>query len=84
VSQLLKRVAFSAAGREQVASLSGMDWVAWLNRQCPGEPFQGTQQLLLAESQYRATDLRGDEIQTLLQQASLWIHQHRIEEAESE
>jgi len=79
VSALLKRVACYVAGREQVACLSGMDWVAWLNRQCPKEAFQGPAQTLLAESMYQGNvNPDGAESKALFQQAADWLSSHRF------
>jgi hypothetical protein len=79
VSALLKRVACYVAGRERVASLSGMDWVAWLNQQCAHAPFQGQVQTLLAESMYQGGAQHGnEELKALFEQANAWIRSHRV------
>ena len=68
VSVVLKRVALVVFPREQVASLHGKEWVAFLNRTCSRSHF-----LELA-----TTDLNSEPGQDLIGLAGTWIRHHRI------
>jgi len=71
VSVILKRVALAVFPREQVASLYGDDWVAFLHRTCPRRYFS-------AMVKSDASDEAGDE---LIELASTWIRHHHVPEA---
>lgn len=66
LSVLLKRVALAAFPREEVASLYGQDWVAFLGRTCPGRDFT---ELLKAERDTRAPE-------PLFDASRNWIKHH--------
>lgn len=76
VNQLLKLTALAAFSRGQVAKLSGEDWVSFLNRQCPGEPFSSEQCHLLAVSTYRQQAVDSDVAHQLLAASRSWISEH--------
>ena len=68
VSVVLKRVALAVFPREQVASLYGDDWAAFLHRTCPRSYFKA---LVSSNS-----DAERDE--DLVELASTWIRHHRV------
>ena len=67
VSVILKRVALAAYPREQVASLYGSEWVAFLQQTCPQSAFSDS----LAGDQSRTVS------QSLKDSAADWIKHHR-------
>ena len=71
ISVILKRVALAAFPREQVASLYGADWAAFLNTTCSRRDFTP---LLQVEPDTPA----GADIKRL---ASAWIRHHRVPSA---
>lgn len=68
ISVILKRVALAAFPREQVASLYGEEWAAFLRRSCAQGDFSP---LVRALPDARA----GDEVRRL---AATWIRGHRV------
>lgn len=71
VSVLLKRVALVAFPREQVASLYGEEWVAFLARTCPRSDF----------SKLLAVEAGHVDISALSEIARIWITMHKRDEA---
>ena len=67
VSVVLKRVALAAYPREQVASLYGQEWAAFLQQTCPKSTFADC----FASEQSRGVS------QTLMDSATAWIKHHR-------
>ena len=65
---ILKRVALAVFPREQVASLYGKDWVAFLNMTCSRSDF----------SEVRTTDPSAEASQELIALAGIWIRHHRV------
>jgi Domain of unknown function (DUF4381) len=76
VNRLLKLTALAAFSREQVAKLSGEDWVSFLNRHCPGSPFSWEQGRLLAVSTYRSEAIDNAAARQLLDASRSWISEH--------
>ena len=70
VSVILKRVALAVFPREQVASLYGDDWAAFMHKTCPRQDFE---ELVKSEA-----SAHSDE--RLLALASTWIRHHRVPE----
>lgn len=68
VSVVLKRVALAVFPRDQVASLYGDDWAAFLHKTCPRSYFKA----LVSSSSDAEPD--GD----LVELASIWIRHHRV------
>jgi hypothetical protein len=71
VSVVLKRVALAVFPREQVASLYGDDWAAFLHQTCP-------------RSYYKAlvsSDSGAEPGEDLLELAGTWIRHHRVPKA---
>lgn len=77
LNRLLKLTTLAAWPREQVARLSGDEWVNFLNSQCTQPPFGGTQCELLAEGAYCNVTLAPAEQQALLDAGLAWVEQHR-------
>jgi uncharacterized protein DUF4381 len=77
VNRLLKLTALAAFSREQVASLSGQQWVAFLNAQCPEPVFDSAQSELLALAAYTGEAVEAAVGRTLLQSSRAWIEQHK-------
>jgi len=70
VAVALKRVALAAFPREQVASLTGDEWAAFLHKTCPGSDF----------STMVASDSGIEPDQSLIDLAAVWICHHRVPE----
>jgi hypothetical protein len=68
VSVVLKRVALAVFPREQVASLYGDDWAAFLHKTCPRSYFKA-----LVSSNSGA-----EPAEDLVDLASTWIRHHRV------
>jgi hypothetical protein len=84
---LLKRVALAAWPREQVASLSGERWLAFLDSTCRGTDFTSGAGRLL-ESSSGASDAEVDpvawaDIDRLVRSARRWIGHHRVPTVDS-
>jgi hypothetical protein len=77
VNRLLKLTALAAFPRQQVAQLSGADWVEFLNRQCPAAPFDAAQRELLALAPYRSGAPDEDSGRQLLAASLAWVREHR-------
>jgi hypothetical protein len=71
VSVVLKRVALAAFPREQVASLYGDDWVAFLHKTCPRSYF----------SVMVASDAGTPPDAELVELAGTWIRHHQVPES---
>lgn len=78
ISAVLKRVALTAYGRKQVASLSGDAWLAFLDKTGGATPksFQQGAGRVLAAAAYRAEPVPADqELRVLARQ---WVKQHSV------
>lgn len=83
VPALLKRTAIAATSREAVASLSGDEWLRFLDRTMKGEAFQkgaGRWLPLLAYADSSPPELSADEQRALIELARRWIRTHRASE----
>jgi len=76
LNKLLKLTALAAFPREQVARLSGQEWVTFLNRHCSTPPFSTEQSSLLAVEAYRSSLLEDTIRQQLLAASLNWIRNH--------
>jgi hypothetical protein len=68
VSVVLKRVALAAFPRQQVASLYGEEWAAFLQQTCPKRTFD----------RVVASDAAAIPDKDLLELAGTWIQHHRV------
>tara|TARA_R110001599_G_scaffold353459_1_gene592393 strand:+ start:90960 stop:91466 length:507 start_codon:yes stop_codon:yes gene_type:complete len=76
VNRLLKITAMAAFSREQVARLSGDEWVHFLNRHCPTAPFSTEHGQLLSEATYTGRSVGAETGQHLLNAGLAWVQQH--------
>jgi hypothetical protein len=76
LNKLLKLTALAAFSREQVARLSGTEWVAFLNAHCPSKPFSAELGNLLAKGVYESTPLAETTRESLLTASVEWVRQH--------
>ena len=77
LNKLLKLTALSAFPREQVARLSGEEWVSFLNRQCEPPPFYPALGKIIAEGAYRQSRLTHANREALVAAALSWIRDHK-------
>jgi hypothetical protein len=78
LSALLKGTALQAYPRIEVASLSGDEWLLWLNHNSGGACFSPTSAKLLTEAVYRApAQGQTTEYRQLILEARNWIESHR-------
>jgi len=77
LNRLLKLTALAAFSREQVASLSGKEWIDFLNGQCPTPPFSGEQGQLLAVGAYQAGTVAAASGQPLISACLTWVREHK-------
>ncbi|WGL17649.1 DUF4381 domain-containing protein [Microbulbifer bruguierae] len=76
VAEILRRTALAAYPREQVAGLTGDDWLAFLNQSYPGNAFSGEVGRTLLQAPYRkAAPAQSSE---LARTARDWIRRHRV------
>lgn len=76
INRLLKLTALAAYSRDQVARLSGQEWVNFLNRQCPTPPFSAEQGQLLALATYSGEAIEAATGQHLLAASLAWVQEH--------
>ena len=78
---LLKRVALTAFPRDRVASISGDNWLAFLDATMRGGTFAGASGKLLTDSLYRSTgvsfEISHQQVEELFERAGTWIKRHR-------
>jgi hypothetical protein len=82
---LLKRVAISAFPRDQVASLTGMNWIEFLHH--TGGNFSDRAGHLLAIAPYDLNEVQqasNKELHDVMSAARFWIAHHRATAAEKE
>ena len=82
LATLLKRVALSAFPREQVAALSGEDWLDFLDATMDGGSFFSDQGKLLVESLYQpvgfAEKASERQLEELFSLSAAWIKGHKV------
>ena len=76
INRLLKLTAIAAYSREQVARLSGEDWVSFLNQRCPSAPFSREQGQLLSVATYTGQAVEADTGRQLLAAGLAWVQYH--------
>lgn len=73
LSAALKRVGMSYFSREEVAGLSGVDWIRQLNLLVPKNRLSETQVELLASVPYqKSANLADEQIDALIEQLRQW------------
>ena len=78
-SALLKRTALAVWPREQVASLSGNDWLTFLNEAAKTESFLTMPGSQIEEFALHQNSASLDEEQALRDIAVQWIRRHRVQ-----
>ena len=73
VSMLIRRVAISVAPRTEAASLTGSQWLAFLDKSVTGAPFSEGDGQLLADAPYRNTPPTELEISQLISLCEDWL-----------
>ena len=73
VSMLIRRVAISVAPRTEAASLTGRQWLAFLDKSVTGAPFSEGCGQLLADAPYRNTPPTELEISQLISLCEDWL-----------
>ena len=77
---LLKRTAIAATSRDHVATLTGDDWLRFLDRTLGGDAFsQGKGQLLTRLAYDDGTQLAPDDLRELLRLSRRWIAHHHAD-----
>lgn len=76
LNRLLKLTALVAYSRDQVARLSGQEWVDFLNGHCPGSPFSAEQGEMLAVATYTGRPIEADAGRLLLAACLAWVREH--------
>lgn len=80
LNRLLKITAMKHYPREQVASLSGEDWLRFLNLSCKKVDFTASPGELLATTGYQdpeGVDISRDQWNHLMENIDYWIRNHR-------
>jgi hypothetical protein len=77
LNRLLKLTALAAYSRERVASLSGPEWVEFLNSECPEPLFLADSKKCLAENIYGEHALTEENKSELVAASRQWIVGHR-------
>ncbi len=72
ISVLLRRLSISLFPRAETASLTGQEWLVFLDRQMEGNPFSRGAGRILAEAPYRP-DITDSELESLFQHCHDWI-----------
>lgn len=75
LSALLRRVAISTAPRQDVASLRGAAWLAYLDRSLADAPFSQGPGRCLADGHYRQTPPAEAELEALFELCERWLKQ---------
>lgn len=80
LGELLKRVALNAFPREEVAALSGADWLAFLDRTAGGSAFVSGPASIIATAAYQTrnrSDLAAMEQDEIITAVRRWILHHQ-------
>jgi hypothetical protein len=76
LNKLLKITALAAFSREQVARLSGEEWLDFLNRHCSVPPFSLELKKILITGAYRTTVIPDITREKLVAASLAWIQTH--------
>ena len=76
LNQLLKLTALAGYSRETVARLSGLEWVGFLNAQCPEPLFQGDLEQCFGDDLYANRPLSEHKKSELITASRRWIIEH--------
>lgn len=75
LSALLRRVALSTAPRRDVASLSGLAWLQYLDRSLPDAPFSQGPGRCLADAHFRPHAPAEAELDAVFELCERWLKQ---------
>jgi Domain of unknown function (DUF4381) len=78
LSALLKRTALAAWPRERVASLSGAEWLRFLNEAAGDETFHSPPANRVEELALQPVTLSNEDEHALREAAATWIRRHRV------
>lgn len=73
LSALLRRVAISIHARQEVASLTGMAWLAFLDSSLPDTPFSTGIGRYFLEAPYRSQELSDQKLSKLISLCEYWL-----------
>lgn len=76
LNQLLKQTALAISDRKEISSLSGMDWLRFLDNSANCSEFTNGVGRILEDGQYRPT-VQAEDLSTLQQLAERWIREHQ-------
>jgi len=77
-SALLKRTALAAWPREKVASLSGAEWLKFLNEAAGDETFHSPPADRIEEMALQPVTLSNEDEHALRETVATWIRRHRV------
>lgn len=77
INKLLKLTAMAGYSRDAVASLSGQQWVDFLNRECAEPVFCGAQCEALALGVYGGGPVDSDAANSLMAASLNWVREHQ-------
>jgi hypothetical protein len=77
-SGLLKRTALAAWPRERVASLSGTEWLKFLNEAAGDETFHSSPADRIEEIALQSVALSKEDEHALKETVATWIRRHRV------
>jgi len=73
----LRRVSISVAPRHQVASLTGKEWLSYLDSSVEGQPFSKGVGQYLADAQYRQKMPANIDMMALIELCESWIKRQK-------
>ena len=73
LSALLRRVAVSIHARQEVAGLTGMAWLAFLDSSLPDTPFSTGVGRYFLEAPYRPQELSNEKLSKLISLCEYWL-----------
>jgi hypothetical protein len=79
LSMLIRRVAISVTPRTEVASLTGRQWLAFLDKSVTGAPFSEGSGQLLTTAPYRNTQPTELEISQLISLCEDWLNAQTLQ-----
>ncbi len=82
LNQLLKITALQAFSREKVASLSGRDWLKFLQNSCPDSSFTDSSMEVLIHSVYRnskSISVTSKQWEQMIRSSKIWIEKHKAD-----
>ena len=77
LSSWLRRIAISLASRKEVASLSGQDWLAYLDQSIEGTPFSSGIGRYLADGHYQKSLPDNVDITALAELCENWLRRQQ-------